>query len=452
MKKRRLFMNSLLIITLFSVLILAVFFEKCCQTMASENSPASVSEKKNEKHPNIYLKGFPAYGGFEDVEGIVCYKDGSMADPSKYHIAVFIYVIGRYWPKPYDATPYVCFDENGYFKADVTTGGVDETATSIYLYLVDSDYEKGDLEYAQNNCYDSVRIDRTAAGDIKVTPKNRAKIESNSRKSTITVSSERVGVIVDFFITDFESLSRAHAKSHLKEAAKYADTVMFRKASGEWYKVYGIANKLGMKVIGTASVSTDEKDSKRELNALIRLCNKGYVSVACIGYMEINSNHIDEHRLVKYIKYARKRIKDKSIPVTTAENLDVLARSAYVRNNCDILLARFGGYTYKNNYDITKATEYFDAQVQQCLQMILEKEVIVLDTGWPTSLLGNGPTEENETDNKENAVRYFKEIWEYSQKNNVKVMLPSWLETSIHTGLCMYGQIKVKPEYAELFK
>ncbi|HCU38478.1 MAG TPA: hypothetical protein DGT21_24585 [Armatimonadetes bacterium] len=60
-------------------------------------------------------------------------------DPGQYRIAVYIYVSG-WWTKPYWDAPLTPLRPDGTWSCDVTTGGIDESATAISAYLVPRGY------------------------------------------------------------------------------------------------------------------------------------------------------------------------------------------------------------------------------------------------------------------------------------------------------------------------
>lgn len=76
----------------------------------------------------------PPLESFEDLEGQVWH-----VDPSSYQVAVYIYVRG-WWTKPTFAEPLTPIQVDGGWIADITTGGIDETATRIAAYLVPDGY------------------------------------------------------------------------------------------------------------------------------------------------------------------------------------------------------------------------------------------------------------------------------------------------------------------------
>ncbi len=85
--------------------------------------------------PAIWFTYVPPYGSYDNLKGSV-----SNMLPENYSVAVYIKV-GGWWTKPYWSRPKTYIDKCGNFKTDITTGGIDETATEIRAYLILDSYD-----------------------------------------------------------------------------------------------------------------------------------------------------------------------------------------------------------------------------------------------------------------------------------------------------------------------
>ncbi len=86
--------------------------------------------------PAIEFTSVPPYGSFENLKGQVWH-----VEPGDYRVAVYIYVVGGWWTKPYWNNPVTVINCDGRWECDITTGGVDERATRIAAYLIPSGYD-----------------------------------------------------------------------------------------------------------------------------------------------------------------------------------------------------------------------------------------------------------------------------------------------------------------------
>jgi exo-beta-1,3-glucanase (GH17 family) len=85
--------------------------------------------------PSIALTFVPAYGRFDDLRGQVRH-----VAPAQYNVAVYIYVGSGWWTKPYWNEPLTQIWPDGDFLCDITTGGADQNATVIRVYLLSAGY------------------------------------------------------------------------------------------------------------------------------------------------------------------------------------------------------------------------------------------------------------------------------------------------------------------------
>lgn len=83
----------------------------------------------------IELTRVPPYGSFHSLKGIVRHIDAEYV-----RIAVYIRVHGGWWTKPYWDAPSTTIAADGAFSVEITTGGHDEQATEIAVFLIPADY------------------------------------------------------------------------------------------------------------------------------------------------------------------------------------------------------------------------------------------------------------------------------------------------------------------------
>jgi len=94
------------------------------------------TESQAGTEPKIDLTSVPAYGSFLNLKGVVRH-----ADSNSVRLAVFIRVHGGWWTKPYWDAPATSIAADGSFSLDITTGGSDEQASDIAVFLVPADYQ-----------------------------------------------------------------------------------------------------------------------------------------------------------------------------------------------------------------------------------------------------------------------------------------------------------------------
>jgi exo-beta-1,3-glucanase (GH17 family) len=77
----------------------------------------------------------PPMESFDNIRGHT-----NFINPNMYKIVCYIKVGYNWWVKPYAGNPSVPIQCNGNWQLDYTTGGIDQLATQICIYLVPADY------------------------------------------------------------------------------------------------------------------------------------------------------------------------------------------------------------------------------------------------------------------------------------------------------------------------
>jgi len=101
------------------LLLLALPLATCCRASGDDG-----------KTPAIEFERVPPYGSTDDLAGRV-----ANVNPDDHKVAVYIFV-GGWWTKPYWDRSLVSIAADGRWTCDITTGGVDETATRIAALLL----------------------------------------------------------------------------------------------------------------------------------------------------------------------------------------------------------------------------------------------------------------------------------------------------------------------------
>ncbi len=90
-----------------------------------------VWDEDGEGEPAIELTHIPEIGSFENLTGKV-----TGVNPADYNLAWYILVGAGWWTKPFYAWPLTSINTDGSWTCDITTGGIDETATQLAGYLI----------------------------------------------------------------------------------------------------------------------------------------------------------------------------------------------------------------------------------------------------------------------------------------------------------------------------
>ena len=387
--------------------------------------------------PVIALSRIPDLGKAEPFEGYVFMEDGSALSPEDYHVTMYLQVsyqnYNAYYVKPSAARPFVTIDEEGYFNLTYTSGG-DTDKTDFWLLLFPSDHTGmpselyGDSAFREvcDSALDCVKVERSDEGST-VTPQRDVPDAGEGApaiSALLPVSSSQIAMDVGFYTDEGQQpgdpLSEDQIRMHLDSLKKFSNAVRFYNAGGDISKAYEIANEMGFSVVGTAYLSGNETEDLAELDALIALCNRGLVDVACVGNetlletVEIKPK-LTTKQLIEYIHYVRDRLEDETIPVTTSDSVDVLMSNGTLRKACNLIMPNC--YPFWGGADISEAAQGFIDSITSLQAVCGDKQVLVSETGWPTA----GGTQGNAAAGEAEAAQYFEEIREWSLSTNTQI-------------------------------
>lgn len=393
-------------------LLLAVF-------LLAFSLPPMEASAETAGGPVIALTHVPAYGESGAFTGVVFTEDGSAFDPAAFRVTLYVELPqwNSFWPKPTMEQPFVELSPEGSFAISYDSAiGSDREAASLHLLLLPADYfPTGDFAAAEAKALDYIRITRTADGGVTVSPQRNIPIPTEpASASVLPVSPEKIAVNAGFYTKGMpgSGLDPALIRTELGTLADFADTVRFYGAAGEIYPAYEIAHTLGLKTVGTAWLSGDRTANQRELDALIDHCNKGYVSVACVGSETLLRGDLGAAELVSYMEYVRAGLTDKAIPVTTADSAYLLLANPSLRDACDLLMPNI--YPYWEHVPVSGALNAFSSQVESLKALDPGKEIIISETGWPTG--------GNDTAGAAEAAAYFSAVRAWSLSTGTQVL------------------------------
>jgi exo-beta-1,3-glucanase (GH17 family) len=369
--------------------------------------------------PVIALTHVPAYGEGSAFTGVVFTEDGRAFDPAAYRVTLYVELTqwGTFWPKPTLDHPYVELSSEGSFTISYDSAIVsDREATSLHLLLLPADYfPTQDFAAAEASALDHIRITRTADGGVTVSPqRNAPMLPGQGKTSALPVSPEKIAVDAGFYTTGMpgSGLDPALIRTELGTVAEFADTVRFYGAAGELYPAYETAHSLGLKTVGTAWLSKNRDANQKELDALIDHCNKGFVSIACVGNETLLRGDLSAAELIADMEYVRAGLTDKTIPVTTSDDVRKLLENPSVRGACDLLMPNI--HPYWGHIHVSEAAVVFSSAADALKAAEPEKEIIISETGWPT--------EGSDTAGPAEAAAYFTAVREWSLSTGTQVL------------------------------
>lgn len=373
--------------------------------------------------PQMALTVVPRCGSSLPVQGVVIDSDGNAVQGGSYRVTLYVELtqFNTFWVKPSEATPFVEVNRDGSFSLKYDGGGVsDRNAERLHILLLPADYTPTlhGIQEARANALDYVKVVRDENGGVTVTPNRQAPTPSKGKSSGLKTSDKRIAVNVGFYTQGQpgDKLTEQQVKALLTQVKPFADIVRFYSAGGEVSKAYKIAHDMGLKVVGTAWLSGSSANDRAELDKLIDQCNKGYVQVACVGSETLLRKDLSAEQLIEYLNYVRKKLRNQSIPVTTADSAGELINAPDVRGACDLLMPNI--YPYWEGVAVKDAGAAFASAMEQMSGCAAGKEILVSETGWPT----DGETKQDAVASDANAAAYFEAVRQWSLDHKTVVL------------------------------
>jgi exo-beta-1,3-glucanase (GH17 family) len=191
----------------------------------------------------------------------------------------------------------------------------------------------------------------------------------------------------------------------------------------EWIRSYGVdaglehigplVHAAGLSTAVTAWIGTDQVANAAEVQSLIDLANAGHVDLAIVGNEVLLRGDLSKADLITHIRNARLNI-PAEIPVTTAEVWPLWLMNPDLVAEMDVLGAHVHGYW--EGVPIESAMDHLHCQVGRLRLLAGGKDVVVLETGWPTC----GPALGGAQPSLANALRYTAEVASWSQFTGIR--------------------------------
>ena len=265
---------------------------------------------------------------------------------------------------------------------------------------------------------------------------------------------------VDGLNPEYESpVSMDEIRRQLDLIRPYADTIRLFGVSGELAKAYKIAKEeYDFRIIGGCWIDGrySEAGIRSELDALIEMCNSGYVDIAVVGSETIYRNDFTVGTLIEYIEYVRSGITNKSIPVTTSDTASSFFGNPTLGAACDTILVTI--YPFFEHVPIENAVQSIKDTYDAIKSLAGDKPVIVSETGWPAG----SDNSEQQYASDENARIYVNGVYEWSRKGTEVIFFSSIDEQWKHEPT-VYGDVgknwghftsdgKLKPAFHEIYQ
>ncbi len=186
-----------------------------------------------------------------------------------------------------------------------------------------------------------------------------------------------------------------------------------------------LAKNSNLKTMVGAWISDDKAQNKLEIDELIRLGKAGLVDVAVVGNEVILRNELTEEELLAYIYEVKEALPD--IPVGYVDAYFLFNERPSLIQACDVILINCYPFWEGAAIDISPA--YLRQMYALIESKAKGKPVMIAETGWPSQ----GETNENAVPTNINAMKYFINVNNWAQRENIKLFYFSSFDESWKT-------------------
>ena len=350
----------------------------------------------------------PPYGSFENLQGATL-----NANPDEFAVAVYIMVDGQWWTKPYWDSPITKISDDGTWICDITTGGVDETASIITAYLISKDYESpsasGTFQLSQE-----LEKRAVARAVIKRGRLDKLSVFEPEAKSIVKLKGICYGPFRDNENPDMGIFPLlGELDQDLGFIPQITKVIRTYGCAETLSKIPFLCEKFGIDCYLGAWLGKYKIENKKEIESIVDLANQNIRSVKglIIGNEVLLRKDLTEQELINRIKEVRKTTK---IPITTAEVWSTWLEHPQLANEVDFLIVHI--HPYWDGISIERAAVYVAATWQRLKEFFPNKRIIIGETGWPS----DGKTVDSALPSKRNQAKFFKEFIEIARAKEIE--------------------------------
>lgn len=219
-----------------------------------------------------------------------------------------------------------------------------------------------------------------------------------------------------------DSLSEAQIQRRMAIVAPHSKWVRsFSCTEGNEF-IPKAAHEKGLKTMVGAWIDSNKANNEEEIKALISLAQKGYVDMAVVGNEVLLRNDLTKQELIHYIRQVKKALPN--IPVGYVDAYFQFKEHTDLVDACDVILANC--YPFWEGCAIDQASGYLKQMYTVAKEAAKGKKVIITETGWPDQ----GSMNEQAQPSTENAIRYFVNMQNWAQQENIETFYFSSFDES----------------------
>lgn len=187
-----------------------------------------------------------------------------------------------------------------------------------------------------------------------------------------------------------------------------------------------IAHEYGIKTLVGAWLGDNDEINKKEVSNLIKIAKEGHVDIAAVGNEVMYRGDLTEEELLTFIKEVKEAIPN--IPVGYVDAYYEFEHRPKITEACDVILANC--YPYWEGCALEYSLLYMKDMYRRAVKAANGKNVIISETGWTNK----GQVFYGAIPSFENAMKYFINVQQWSEAEDINVFYFSSFDESWKTG------------------
>lgn len=219
-----------------------------------------------------------------------------------------------------------------------------------------------------------------------------------------------------------DPISEEQIKRKLELIVPYTKWIRVFSCTDGNEQIPKLAKQYGLKTLVGAWLGDDAQTNEKEIEALIKLSQEGFVDIAAVGNEVMYRGDLKEAELISFINRVKQAIPEISVGYVDAYY--EFSDRPKITQACDVILANC--YPYWEGCSLEYSLVYIKQMYHHAKAVGMGKKVIITETGWPSegaSLAGAHPSYPN-------ALRYFINTQNWSKQDNIDMFYFSSFDES----------------------
>jgi len=366
----------------------------------------------------IGLTYVPKYGSTENLRGRVL-----NANSKDFAVAVYIKVDGLWWTKPYWDSPITEINDDGTWVCDITTGGFDETAEEIAVFLMPVRQEpplasgEGSPTFAITGAVAEARAIRTVK-EVKVLKS----VNDDGRIVEVqkwVLPRPKLGGVCYGPFRDNENPDLGvfplldELNSDIEFIPKVAKAIRTYSSFSGHRNIPALCERVGLACYPGAWLSKYKTENRKEIEGLTQIANKNFncVKALIMGNEVLLRKDLTEEELIDYIREVKKST---ALPVTTADIWSIWQDHPRLADEVDLLMVHI--HPYWEGIPIGDVASYVIQRWDAMKKRFPGKRIVIGETGWPSK----GKTIGKAIASPENQARFFREFTQLAESKGIE--------------------------------